>query len=157
MRLERGNWKLGCRRSGGRRGRASNAFTLVEMLVVVGMLGILMGVSASGIGQARKQAAVAKANAELRELINAWLSYEASFDDWPVQVSGRQIDATSSALSELLGNNEQKTVYLNAQMVNGAFRDPWGTPYRFRLLNESGQSPVTEEFGAAVTFPNRHR
>jgi type II secretory pathway pseudopilin PulG len=127
------------------------------MLVVVGMLGILMGVAASGIGQARKQASVAKANAEARELINAWLSYEAAFDDWPVQVTGKDIDATSASLAELLGNNDQKTVYLNAQMVNGAFRDPWGTPYRFRVLSDARQSPVTEEFAASVTFPNRNR
>ena len=31
----------------------SNAFTLVEMLVVIGMLSILMGVTFTGIGKAR--------------------------------------------------------------------------------------------------------
>ncbi|HPC49025.1 MAG TPA: type II secretion system protein, partial [Kiritimatiellia bacterium] len=52
----------------------SLGFTLVEMLVVVGMLGVLMAVSFSGVGQARKQAKIAKANSETRELINAWLA-----------------------------------------------------------------------------------
>ncbi len=137
--------------------RASRAFTLVEMLVVVGMLGILMGVAVSGVGQARSRAKVAKANAEVRELINAWLSYEAAFDDWPVQVKGTDIDATDSNMKELLGQNQSKTVFLNAQMVNGAFRDPWGTPYRFRILSEARQNEASEDFGAAITFPNRHR
>jgi len=121
------------------------------------MLGILMGVAVSGVGQARSRAKVAKANAEVRELINAWLSYEAAFDDWPVQVKGTDIDATDSNMKELLGQNQSKTVFLNAQMVNGAFRDPWGTPYRFRILSEARQNEASEDFGAAITFPNRHR
>lgn len=137
--------------------RSSNAFTLVEMLVVIGMLAILMGSAFSGIGQARNQARVARANAEVRELINAWLSYEASFDDWPVNLSGNQIEATAANLKELLGDNDQKIVYLNAQLSNGAFRDPWGTPYQIRLLSDTADTKVQEEFAATVTFPNRHR
>ncbi len=137
--------------------RASNAFTLVEMLIVIGMLSILMGAAFTGIGQARNQARITKANAEVRELINAWLSYEAAYDDWPVEVSGTDIEATAGNIKELLGENDEKVVYLNAQLKSGAFRDPWGTPYKFRLLTQTGQEPKREEFGAAVTFPNRQR
>lgn len=136
----------------------SNAFTLVEMLVVIGMLSILMGVTFTGIGKARTQARVVKANAEIRELMNAWLAYEASYDDWPVSISGTELEANESNLAELIGKNETDTVYLNAQMVNGAFRDPWGTPYQFKIVQQQGNiNKATDEFGAAVTFPNRHR
>jgi prepilin-type N-terminal cleavage/methylation domain-containing protein len=154
---EAGSWKLGRRLRALSGNRSSNAFTLIEMMVVVGILGILMGVAFSGIGQARNQARVARAHTELRQLISAWLSYEAAYDDWPVQVEGEQVEASESALKELLGQNTEQTVYLNAQMVNGAFRDPWGTPYRFRLLPATGDNESTEEFTASVTFPNRHR
>jgi len=137
--------------------RASMAFTLIEMMIVVGMLAILMGVSFSGIGQARNQARVAKANAEVRELINAWLSYEAAYDDWPVNVVGDNLVANKANLQELLGENQDNTVYLNVQLTAGEFRDPWGTPYQFRLLQETGQNPVSDTFVATITFPNRHR
>ncbi len=138
--------------------KRSNAFTLVEMLVVLGMISILMGVTFTGIGQARTQARVAKANSEVRTLMNAWLAYEAAYDDWPIAVEGESVDADESALKELLGKNDSKTVFLNVQMMNGAFRDPWGTPYRFRLLSDSGKdNKVTDGFGSAITFPNRQR
>jgi hypothetical protein len=79
------------------------------------------------------------------------------YDDWPVEVSGDNIDATSSNLKELLGENDDDVIYLNAQMVDGAFKDPWGTTYRFRLIDQSKQNPQTETFGASVAFPNRFR
>ncbi len=137
--------------------RGRGAFTLIEMMVVTGMLGVLMAVSVSGVGQARRQARITKANTEMRELINAWLSYEAAHDDWPVEISGDEIIADQSALKELLGENEEKAVYLNAQLSGGMFLDPWGHPYRLRLLYETRQNPVTDEFNASVTFPNRNR
>lgn len=138
--------------------RKSTAFTLIEMMVVLGMLGILMGAALSGIGQAKEQARVAKANAEVRELMSAWLSYEAAYDDWPSDVRGDGLEATEANLKELMGDNDDKKVYLNAQLSNGAFRDPWGTPYRFRVLDiNSSESSTEESFGAAVTFPNRNR
>jgi prepilin-type N-terminal cleavage/methylation domain-containing protein len=138
--------------------RASNAFTLIEMLLVIGMLGLLMAVAFSGIGQARTQARVAKANAEMRELINAWLSYEAAYDDWPTDVKGDEVEADRGVLKELLGENPDKTVYLNVQLSNNKFLDPWGSPYRLRLLQQQeSEKDQTEEFVAAITFPNRHR
>lgn len=135
----------------------SNAFTLVEMLVVLGMISILMAVTFSGIGQAKTRARVVKANAEIRELMNAWLAYEASYDDWPAAIEGDNLEANENNLSELLGKNDTKTVFLNAEMVNGAFRDPWGTPYRFRVMKGTQQNKSSDEFWAAITFPNRHR
>jgi type II secretory pathway pseudopilin PulG len=127
------------------------------MLVVLGILGILMSVAFSGLGAARLQAQVARANAEVRQLVSAWLSYEAAYDDWPTQVQGDDIETSESAIQELLGKNDTETVYLNVQLVNGAFRDPWGTPYRFRLLTDNSDNQSAEEFAASITFPNRHR
>jgi len=158
MKLETENRKPKSRLRRALGNRDSMAFTLIEMLVVLGMLGILMGVAFSGIGQARSQARVTKANSEVRELMNAWLSYEAAWDDWPVTVSGESIEADAGNLKELLGDNPEKVIYLHAQLSAGAFRDPWGTPYRFRVLERQGTGDKTKEsFGASITFPNRNR
>lgn len=137
--------------------RSSLAFTLVEMMVVTGMLAILMGVAFSGIGQARKQAKIAKANSEVRELVNAILAYEIAEEELDIAATPK--DATEANLQPLLGLGGSKTVYLNAQMVGKAFRDPWGTPYQYRVIEGDVSSSAGNDtrLSAAITFPNRHR
>ena len=140
------------------RPHSSLAFTLIEMLVVMGMLAILMGVAFSGLGQARKQAKVAKANAEVRELVNAILSYEGEQEELSVMSGGKVIVATEGNLKELLGKGKTTQVYLNAPMENNAFLDPWKHEYRFRVMEESVEIDKNPTIvSAAITFPNRQR
>lgn len=133
--------------------RRREAFTLMEMMVVVGMLGVLMGVTFSGIGQARTRARVAKANAEVRELANAILAYEAA--EGELQVTTEPVEANATTLRDLLGD-AGGPVYLNMKSRDGVFRDPWGQPYRFRI-GLTLQSSSAEKMSATVTFPNRHQ
>lgn len=138
--------------------RRDGGFTLIEMLVVVGMLGILMATAATGIARARVQARITRAHTEVRQLIGAWLAYEAAYDGWPASLpsGGGEIEATQGNLKELLGEGENKVVFLNAQLVNGAFRDPWGMPYKIRF-SPRPQDPLRDQFSAAISFPNRTR
>jgi len=138
--------------------RSDKGFTLIEMLVVVGMMGILMATAATGLARAKAQARVTKANTETRQLIGAWLAYEAAYDGWPTDLpaGGTEIDATQATLKELLGEGQNRVVFLNAQMVNGAFRDPWGMPYKLRF-SARPQQDLKDQFSAAISFPNRNR
>jgi len=138
--------------------RKDRGFTLVEMLTVIGMLGILMGTTATAIARAREVARIAKANAEVRELIGAWLAYEAAYDGWPVPppAGGAEVEATESVLKELLGQGQNKVVFLNAQLKDGALRDPWGKPYKLRFKSQT-QSDIEDTFSTAIAFPNRSR
>ena len=149
---------------GNRSASLRDAFTLVEMLVVIAMLGLLMGSAATGISQAKRQAKVTRAHAEMRELVNAWLAYEQAYDDWPIPSNAESeegVPATESNLKELIGQGEDGMVYLNAPMSAGAdgkaFRDPWGTPYRYRIIQiETTDSQDDNKFEASIAFPNRH-
>lgn len=136
--------------------RRDKGFTLIEMLIVICMLGVLMLTAATGISHAKGQARVTRANAEVRELIGAWLAYEAAYDGWPNGLSEGEIEATESNLKELLGLGENTVVFLNAQMKNGAFRDPWGMPYKIRFVDRP-QSVLQDKFSGAISFPNRGR
>jgi type II secretory pathway pseudopilin PulG len=132
------------------------------MLVVMGMLAILMASSVSGLATARRQAMITKANTEIRQLVSAWLAYDAIYNDWPSAPpgGGSIIEATEDNLIELLGKGTSKKIFLNAPMTGSpaAFRDPWGMPYQFRIKEVSDSSNSGNiPFTAVITFPNRNR
>jgi prepilin-type N-terminal cleavage/methylation domain-containing protein len=140
-----------------------NGFTLVEMLIVIGMLGILMAATFTSVARARVVARITKANTETRQLIGAILAFEAAEGEdffTALGISGEEpVEATEGNLAELLGMGQKtQIVYLNAPMrgIPRAFRDPWGIPYQIRII-EKVSSEIKDDFSAAITFPNRNR
>ena len=126
-------------------------FTLVELLVVIGIIAILAGMLMAGIMYAPAKAQKAKAQAEVTTLVNAIKQYESAYGVLPIP---------SGALSDdgILGSNEYKmmihilqaddeglsdsdkaivkkqnkrsTKFLDIQGNEaGTYTDPWGENY----------------------------
>src|SRR3954454_4644089 len=68
-------------------GRRYNAFTLIELIVVVGIIAILSALVLSTVGYARKKAARARAETEIAALSAACESYKADNGIYPQQAS----------------------------------------------------------------------
>jgi hypothetical protein len=71
--------------------------------------------------------------------------------------NGEPVEASTSVLRELLGEGQDRRVYLNAPIREGFFRDPWGTPYKLKITPQPDVPDISDTFSATVTFPNRNR
>ena len=153
------------------------AFTLVELLVVVGMVAVLMGAMTTAVNGARERARVQKATNDVKVITQAILAYEIWNDD-ELPTMGRRgraelgADADANTLGFLVGKGSAEgvadgsgdsklPVLLMAQLRNGgALVDPWGKQYKVTIAESSGDislETVTSDISTGFWLPNFYR
>ncbi len=107
--------------------KSKKAFTLMEMLVVLVVVGILSALLFPALMRARERARVTRARDEVEALQQAWIAYWNTYTNFPA-VS--EMDAAAVAI---LGGddataNRFKIVFMEFDNVHYAegFKDPWG-------------------------------
>src|SRR5438093_6026613 len=83
---------LGARRSE----RGYNAFTLIELIVVVGIIIVLAGLVLSTVGYARKKGARARAETEIAAMSAACENYKADNGVYPSNSDTNALNAQTS-------------------------------------------------------------
>ena len=101
---------LGARRSE----RGYNAFTLIELIVVVGVIIILTGLVLSTVGYARKKGARARAETEIAAMSAACESYKADNGAYPRDPTP---NTATDALNARTMGNPTTTLYNTASLV----------------------------------------
>ena len=147
-----------------------NGFTMVELLVVIAMLMILAGSITSSVGSASRRAKIQQATSELQEMTKAILAYEnygRVNEDSPLSSHlMEEKEATESNMGFILGQETLKNgqsgnipVLFNAEIKNGAIRDPWGNPYRvtIRQAKIDPKEASSDKPESYVMFPNFNR
>ena len=130
--------------------KGKSGFTLIELITVIAMILLLVGAVTSSVSGARRRAKTQQAIAEAQELTNAILAFEnfarpgrpsplenkATGESWKV--------ATEGDMSFVLGNEKNPSgqdgnvpVLFNGAVTGGSIRDPWGHPYRYRIMSSS--------------------
>jgi prepilin-type N-terminal cleavage/methylation domain-containing protein len=142
------------------------AFTLVELLAVIAIAAIIMSAVLSAYVQARRHAKVARAQAELRELLKAWSQYYLAYNGWPASLDGKTevpmdyAGALQPLYATLAGgapnpDNPKGIPFLNiAPPVAGQqyYQDPWKNPYRVSFTH--GKVVNETALRISVSFPN---
>ena len=143
-------------------------FTLVELLVVVGIIGLLVGLISVAVPKAIESGMKAKTKGELTAVIAALKAYKQEYGQWPTASGDRSKDEwfgpgnfgnleNGKTLMRILsganiivsgvGQNPKSVTFFEGAKVSsgrrdtsgGELLDPWGTQYGFKVdTDESG-------------------
>ncbi len=150
------------------------AFTLVELLVVVAMIGIIMAAMTMSVRSAQERARIQKAVSDVKVISQAILASEnyargGKFELEPIGGTGADAgaDADASVLKNLIGQGAQAesggkipALLMAALRSGGKMMDPWGTPYKIQIKEGSPDVKITSASGSMATgfmLPNFYR
>ena len=155
------------------RTKENSGFTIIELITVIAILLMLMGAITTSVTGARRRAKTNQAITEAQQLTDAILAYEnfsrpgrpsplenkATGESWKV--------ATEGDMAFVLGNEKNPTgqdgnvpVLFNGAVTGGSIRDPWGHPYRYRIMSSSvdAEDETAGSSGeSAFAIPNINR
>ena len=142
---------------------ARAAFTLVELLSVMVVIGLLVSALGMAVSKARELARRTRAETELREMVAAWQQYYQLYKEYPSVVNGKNdLPASRDVLGPLIDpesiDNPRGLVLLNPKLpfnANDEYTDPWGTPYQLSFAQAKTES--TTAMRTSSGFPGRQR
>jgi general secretion pathway protein G len=104
--------------------RPAHAFTLLEILVVLAIMGLLVGLAIASLGQAHRNAEKAAARLMVESSLKTALQlYRISVYDFP---------STSEGLEALVARPSLQSTRWSGPYIDGKVPvDPWGEPYQY--------------------------
>lgn len=129
--------------------RKDTAFTLIEMIVVIAIIGLLAAMLLPAVSAARERARRVTAKTEVKQLEIAWKSYYSEYQRWPtnvlkginyeetaVPIIGDVVKLLSDPSGDPIGNPKGLTFFKFKKMnVNGDPTNPWA-------IEETSTDPV---------------
>ena len=138
--------------------KTRRAFTLLELMLAIAVIGILMSMLGAAAYSARQRAYVTLATAETQQIASAFKSYYLANHKWPGKwENGASDTLTRQNLAPIIGS--EGTVYLDIsdfRFEGDAFLDPWGHPYTV-TTRKIDQPEVSDTIEGAISFPNQLR
>ena len=152
--------------------KREEAFTLVELMGVMVVIGILAGLTLGGAGAVRRQGAVNQAKAEIAALQAACERYYADNNAYPIANSDNPTSAfnpssynNAALFSALFGTNNyslkpsgkryfepKPSMVSSTNSVNPSFVDPWG--YKYGYNSDGTNAPVIWSTAGQTTGGN---
>ena len=145
-----------------RTGGLPAAFTLLEVMIVIGIIAILVGLLFPVIIGVTARAKQKQAMAETSTILMAIKAYRQEYGKWPAQIQAVQdttyVTNNYLVIQPLLGSNltigssqmnPKNKLFLNLQVSTngnpdyaGNYLDPWGIPYVI-CMDENGNNGLS--------------
>ena len=130
--------------------RGPGAFTLVEIMVVVAVIGILAGIVLAAAGGVQKKAARDQTKAEIKTIGVALERFKTTHGAYPA-MSGNFSTNFYASLTNFLS---WRTNQIRGTGTSLAILDPYGSPYRYRSPAVSSSSMLADSFEVWSAGPN---
>jgi len=148
--------------------RRAFAFTLVELLVVMAIIGLLAGLSLTAVSQVRHAARRAEARDHVSQIVTAWKAYLTDYREFPSQALETvnfQVMAILYATTNgtIVVGGEPKPLDTNAnprlnrymefstaEWTRSEMLDPWDNPYRVAIDNGLGTNENGKSYDSIV-------
>lgn len=131
------------------------AFTLIELLIVIAIIGILMGLLFPAVSGALHAARRAQAQNDITQISNACIAYATEYGMGPYDPLNMPTQVNGNLLEKLMGANPRSIVFIEVQDVKDkrgksgfdgdAFIDPWGGAYQITF--DRGESSLVTDAG----------
>lgn len=137
--------------------KSSRAFTLIELLIVIAIIGLLAALLFPALNAAIDSARKAQAKNDVTQIATAVIAYETEYGRLPptgTNVSGALLESLVGATTT---NNPRRIVFIEVNAAkkgkggtnaSGQFVDPWGNIYKIALdddfdntITNAGDSP----------------
>jgi prepilin-type N-terminal cleavage/methylation domain-containing protein len=123
--------------------RSRTAFTLVELLAVIAIIGIVVALVFPAMMRAYEAGRVERARTEVANLDMALQSYQVQYRAWPLGLNGGEFDTallgvlTGRATGTERTRNPSRRVFVEVGPLStnavGTLIDPWSRPYRYAV------------------------
>ncbi len=115
-------------------------FTLIELMVSIGILMLLASLMMGGLKAAKDKSRRTRARSEVAQLVTAWQFYLADYGRFPALASGSLDEMDQDAVRVLSGkyeeHNQREIPYMDFHEHSEGYRDPWGNFYKIELDND---------------------
>lgn len=133
-----------------RASRRLGAFTLVEVMVTVVVIGVIAGIVLAAAGGVQKKAARDQTKAEIKMICVALEGFKATTGAYPA-MSG---NFSTNFYANLTNFLSWKTNQIRGTGTNLAILDPYGNAYRYRSPPVSSTTMLSDSFEVWSAGPN---